>query len=61
MEFFLCVLGMVMFVEGLPYVVFPEKMKNWIRQVLDMPATTLRTFGLGSMLAGLLLVYLGKG
>jgi uncharacterized protein YjeT (DUF2065 family) len=61
MEFFLCVLGMVMFVEGLPYVVFPEKMKNWIRQVLDMPSTTLRTFVLGSMLTGLLLVYLAKG
>lgn len=61
MEFFLCVLGMVMFVEGLPYVAFPDKMKSWIRQVLDMPPATLRAFGLGSMLAGLLLVYLAKG
>jgi len=61
MEFFLCVLGMVLFIEGLPYVAFPEKMKRWIRQVLDMPPATLRVFGLGAMLVGLLLIYLARG
>ncbi len=61
MEFFLCVLGMVLFIEGLPYVAFPEKMKRWIRQVLELPPATLRVFGLGSMLAGLLLIYLARG
>ena len=61
MKFFLSVLGMVLFIEGLPYVAFPEKMKRWIRQVLDMPPATLRVLGLGSMLAGLLLIYLARG
>ncbi len=35
MEFFLCVIGMVMIVEGLPYFAFPEKMKFWVQKVLE--------------------------
>ena len=60
MEFFLCVIGMVMIVEGLPYFAFPDKMKNWIHKVLEMPEGTLRRLGLVLMLVGLTLVYLGK-
>ena len=60
MEFFLCVIGMVMIVEGLPYFAFPDKMKNWIHKVLEMPEGALRRLGLVLMLVGLSLVYLGK-
>ena len=61
MEFFLCVLGMVMIVEGLPYFAFPEKMKSWVQKMLEMPDSTLRKFGFVLMLAGLWMIYLGKG
>lgn len=61
MEFFLCVIGMVIFIEGLPYAAFPEKMKTWIQTMLEIPSATLRGFGLIMMLTGLLLVYAGKG
>jgi len=61
MEFFLCVIGMVMFIEGLPYAAFPVKMKEWIKMVMEMPSATLRGFGLLMMLSGLLLVYAAKG
>jgi uncharacterized protein YjeT (DUF2065 family) len=61
MEFFLCVIGMVMFLEGLPYAAFPNKMKFWVEKVLEMPAGTLRGFGLIMMLGGLLLVYAARG
>lgn len=61
MEFFLCVLGMVMIIEGLPYFAFPEKMKFWLQKILEMPDETLRKFGFTIMLMGLFLVYLGKG
>lgn len=61
MEFFLCVIGMVMFIEGFPYAAFPEKMKVWIKSILELPPGTLRGFGLVMMLTGLLLVYAGKG
>ena len=37
MDFFLCVIGMVMIVEGLPYFTFPVKMKTWIIKVAEMP------------------------
>ena len=60
MKFFLCVLGMVMVVEGLPYFAFPEKMKFWVQQILEMPDKVLRRFGFVLMLIGVWLVYLGK-
>jgi len=60
MEFFLCVIGMVMVVEGLPYFAFPEKMKAWVQQVLQLPDSALRRFGFVLMCTGVLLVYLGK-
>jgi uncharacterized protein YjeT (DUF2065 family) len=60
MDFFLCVLGMVMVIEGLPYFVFPERMKLWISKMLEMPDEWLRRFGLVLMITGLFLVYLGK-
>ena len=60
MDYFLCVLGMVMVVEGIPYFAFPEKMKRWVQKVLEMPQGALRRFGLGLMLTGLWLVYLGR-
>ena len=60
MQFFLCVLGMVMVVEGLPYFAFPEKMKMLIQKVLEMPDSTVRKFGFMLMLMGVGLVYMGK-
>ena len=60
MQFFLCVLGMVMVVEGLPYFAFPEKMKFFIQQLLEMPDSALRKFGFVLMLGGVALVYIGK-
>lgn len=61
MEFFLCVLWMVMIIEGLPYFAFPEKMKLWMQKIFEMPDEALRKFGFIIMLMGLFLVYLGKG
>lgn len=60
MDFFLCVLGMVMIVEGIPYFAFPDKMKVWVRRVLDMPELQLRRTGLILMGLGLFLIYVGK-
>jgi len=51
---------MVMVVEGLPYFAFPEKMKFLIQQLLEMPDSALRKFGFVLMLAGVVLVYMGK-
>ncbi len=61
MRYFLCVIGMVMFVEGLPYFAFPEKMKIWLQQIMATPDQSLRRVGMLLMAGGLLLVYLGRG
>jgi uncharacterized protein YjeT (DUF2065 family) len=60
MKFFLCVLGMVMVIEGFPYFAFPDKMKYWLEKILEIPDSALRKFGFVIMLAGLGLVYMGK-
>ena len=60
MKFFLCVIGMVMVVEGLPYFAFPEKMKFVIQKVIEMPDKALQKLGFVIMLSGLCLVYLGR-
>jgi len=60
MKFFLCVIGMVMVVEGLPYFAFPEKMKFVIQKVIEMPDKALQKFGFVLIIIGISLVYLGK-
>jgi hypothetical protein len=60
MDFFLCVLGMVLIVEGLPYFAVPERMKRWVARMAEMPDEQLRKLGIAVMVLGLLLVYLGR-
>ena len=60
MDYFVCVIGMVMIVEGLPYFAFPDRMKVWVKKVLEMPDTSLRRFGLVLMSLGMWLVYMGR-
>ena len=60
MDYFICVIGMVMIVEGLPYFAFPNRMKTWVKKVLEIPDRSLRRFGLVLMLLGLWLVYMGR-
>lgn len=61
MKFFLCVMGMVMIVEGLPYFAFPDKMKEMMVMILGLQDRSLRRFGLILMLTGLCMVYFTVG
>ena len=60
MDFFLCVIGMVLVFEGLPYFAIPDKMRIMVQRLFEMPDSSLRGFGLFMMITGVLLVYLGK-
>jgi len=60
MDYFLCVIGMVMIVEGVPYFAAPQRMKAWMARIMEMAPEALRRFGLVMMVAGLFLVYLGR-
>lgn len=60
MKFFLCVVGVVLIIEGLPYFAFPEKIKIFLLKLQDIPDSTLRILGLFAMITGLILVYFGR-
>ncbi len=60
MKFFLCIIGMVLIIEGLPYFAFPDKIKSYLMKVYETPEGTLRVMGLVAVIVGLLLVYLGR-
>lgn len=59
-DYFLCVAGLVLIVEGLPYFVFPEKMKQALLKVPLLPSSSLRAFGLAAIFAGLVLVFIAR-
>jgi hypothetical protein len=60
MKDLLCVLGLIFIIEGLPYFVFPEKLKTYLGKIIAMPDSTLRFLGISAMIAGLVLLYLGR-
>jgi uncharacterized protein len=60
MEDFLCVLGMVMVVEGLPYFGFPGKMKAFMKTVQNQDDATLRIMGAVLTALGMLVVFLAR-
>lgn len=60
MEYFLCVLGMVLVVEGLPYFGFPEKMREMMRFLEEQDDSTLRTMGGVLMAVGLVILFFAR-
>jgi hypothetical protein len=53
-------MGMVFIIEGLPYFAFPDKIKIYLRNVLEIPDRTLRVLGFAAIVSGLVLVYFGR-
>jgi len=60
MKEFLCLVGLIFIIEGLPYFVFPEKLKAYLMKVTEVPDSTLRFLGLSAMIFGLVLLYFGR-
>ena len=60
MKFFLCVVGMVLIIEGIPYFLFPLKWKQMLLKVDEMSESWLRILGLMSIVIGLVIVFLGR-
>ena len=59
MKYFLCVIGGVMIIEGLPYFAFPEKMKVWIQKMQEISPHTLQKIGFTIVMIGFFLIYMG--
>lgn len=60
MKFFIAVIGMAMFIEGLPYFLFPNKTKEAMAQIQEFSPRTLKAFGFLLLAIGLLVTYLSK-
>ena len=57
MQFILGSLGLLLIIEGLLYALFPNRMKNMIRSILEMNNDTLKWGGLASAIVGLLMLW----
>ena len=55
------IFGAVLVLEGLPYFLFPEKLKDFYQQIEKADPNVLRTIGFMLLMVGLLIVYLTKG
>lgn len=58
MKLLVLLIGMVMILEGVPYVAAPQTMKEWLAKLSETDASTLRILGLVSMVLGLFICYL---
>ena len=56
-QFILGSLGLLLIIEGLLYALFPNRMKNMIRSVLEMNNDTLKWGGLASAIVGFLMLW----
>ena len=56
-QFILGSLGLLLIIEGLLYAIFPNRMKNMIRSMLEMNNDTLKWGGLASAIVGFLMLW----
>jgi uncharacterized protein YjeT (DUF2065 family) len=59
MKYLICVIGMVLIVEGLPYMTYPEWTKSYLRKIIDIPNSNMRVLGIAAVSIGLLLLFFG--
>ena len=57
MKLMILLFGMVLILEGLPYVANPEAMQKWLRTLSETEPQTLRRMGIVLMIAGFLICF----
>lgn len=57
MKIFILLIGLVLILEGLPYVAAPEAMQDWLKKVSEISPSQLRAMGLVAMIAGLAICF----
>lgn len=57
MKLLILLVGMVLILEGIPYVAAPDAMQNWLRKLSETPPAQLRAMGLIAMAIGLLICF----
>ena len=61
MKLLIMVIGIVLFIEGLPYLAFPSGVKRMMSEIQQLDNRWLRVFGFIVMMGGLIIVWLGTG
>lgn len=56
MDFILVVLGVLLVIEGLPYLAFPSKVRQWAASLQEARDRPMRVIGLVAVISGLLLL-----
>ena len=56
MKLLLLLCGLLLIVEGLPYLTFPEAMKKWLAEVASLDNGRLRLIGLVSVIVGFVIL-----
>ena len=54
-------IGLLFFIEGMLYALFPSKMKNMLKVIENLPINQLRISGLLFALIGFIIVWYFKG
>lgn len=57
MKILVLLIGMVLILEGLPYVAAPEAMRDWLRKLSEFEPQQLRIVGLFAMTTGLIICW----
>lgn len=57
MKLLALLLGLVLIVEGLPYVAAPEAMQNWLKKLSEIAPNQLRAMGLIAMAFGMAICF----
>ncbi len=60
MKMLITLIGLVLILEGLPYVASPEAMQRWLKQLAEMRPDTLRIIGVFAMAAGFILCFVAQ-
>jgi len=60
MKMLITLIGLVLILEGLPYVASPEAMQRWLKQLAEMRPDILRFIGVFAMAAGFLLCFVAQ-
>ena len=57
MKLLILLIGLVLILEGLPYVAAPEAMQKWLKKVSEGDPNQLRVMGLAAMFIGLAICF----
>jgi uncharacterized protein YjeT (DUF2065 family) len=60
MKLLITLIGLILVLEGLPYVASPAAMQRWLRQLMEINPEQLRVMGIIAMAVGFLLCYLAQ-